>query len=414
MVVEGSLKSERESDGGEALLFVADRAGRGRMKVEMGVRQGHEVPVADDGPTGSDLIVVEVEEVLEFAKDLLDLPAQGEAVDDLGGRKGQPVGDEHMGLARVSGVPGAEGDNDLLPAFESFDLGKEGIGEEDSGFARGAGNRYRALESVTRDDFLEVICVNPVASVADESIAFGLGDPGQIARGVFEERDEFFRELPGVEGLVGEGDWVGYSLLDEGFGQLEFGLELTVERAAREMIGRHVELQGDGELPLRMSEGREDGDVGLDRDGFAGDVLRRDGVGFEGVRFFAGGVINHEDALADGAAMMRGLNEAKALGIELVGVPLGLGEKILKGLVRAQRHFETGGLEAESVELQEEGRQVAQKGFAQPRGEDRSKLSGKRAKEGTDRENGVDHPHTPWAEKDGDSWFRPNGLCGGP
>jgi hypothetical protein len=124
------------------------------MEVKIGVRQQHKVPVANDGTTGSDLIVVEVEEVFEFAKDLLDLPAQGEAAEDLIGPQGEPVGDEDMGLARVSAIPGAEGDQDLLLAFESFDLGQEAIGEEDSGFARGAGNRYRVLESVTRDDFL--------------------------------------------------------------------------------------------------------------------------------------------------------------------------------------------------------------------------------------------------------------------
>jgi hypothetical protein len=121
---------------------------------------------------------------------------------------------------------------------------------------------------------------------------------------MFEEGDEVFAEVPGVEDHIGEGDWVGYRLLDKRLGQLDFGLELTVQCAQAEMLGRDIELQGDGELSFGVGEGREDGDIGLDRRGFAGDVLRRDGVGVEGIRFSAGGVINHEDAFADRAAMV--------------------------------------------------------------------------------------------------------------
>lgn len=145
-----------------------------------------------------------------------------------------------------------------------------------------------------------------------------------------------------------------------------------------------------------MSEGGEDGHVGVDGMVFPCDILRGGGIRVEGIGLFAGGVIKDEDAFAEGAAMVAGLDEAKALLVEVVGVPLGLGEEVLKGLVGAEGDLGGGGLEVESLELQKEGGEVAQEGGAQTRGADRGEADSEVGEGGRHGKGGVDHLHTPW------------------
>lgn len=235
LIVVGPLKSKGESDRREG--FATDGGLVWGVEIQVGVGEQDQMPVANDGSLGADLVVVEVEEVFEFAKEFLDLPAEGEAVEDFMGREGEAIGDEDMNVSLISAIPGADGDDDLFFASKPLDLGEEGVGEKDSRFSRGVGNRYRATEFVARDDFVEVICVNPSASEADESICFGLRNPGQILGGAFEERDKIFGEIPGVEDHVGEGDFGGYGLFYGGFGQFDLGFELGVGRAEGEGFG---------------------------------------------------------------------------------------------------------------------------------------------------------------------------------
>jgi len=95
----------------------------------MRLSEHHKMAVANGGSLGADL-VVETEEIFHFTQESLDLPAQVKVPDHPVGGEAQAVDDEHVASARVSRVPGAEGDEDLLLAPEGPDHYQEGIGEE--------------------------------------------------------------------------------------------------------------------------------------------------------------------------------------------------------------------------------------------------------------------------------------------
>jgi len=313
--------------------------------VSQGPGEMTERPVSFDPLSFSDLVLIHHEEVLQFSVAVLDAPPESIEIDNSLSRKTRIVCDQNMDFLLVFLSVRAEKNQNFQWNMAVLEFALELVGHNRLGFAIQGFEPYRLyfVPVVFFDEGNELVLLHGAAFsfdwMVDQDVSVGLGltDEGEIFR--VQRFDEIGRMgIPGVEDDRREADFLCYSVIDEFLSELDLASEV-VKGLFVEFLLFLIESEIDGKTLGfgNKSRGNEDVAHGLVAKHSA--MLISGSFCLFGIDFWTGGIIDGKNSVPCGSCSPLPLDEGNPLIVELVMIPFGIREKILKVFVLAQSHL---------------------------------------------------------------------------
>jgi len=313
-----------------AILF--DSIGEGPGKMEEG-------PMWLDPPACSDLIVLQHEEVLQFAKAALNTPSHSIQIEDQLRGKPRVVADQNVYFAWILSTIGTEKDNDFQGYLAVFDLALQGIGFNVSDLSIRTMNSYWLyfMPVMLFDEGNELVlpheAVLPTDRMINPDVPIGLdlSDDGEALR--VQRLDKPGRMgIPGIKNHNGKPDLLGYGVVDELLGQLYFAFELR-QSFFIEFFLLLIESEINKKVLGLRGKGRGDENVADRFVSQCATVLVSGAFRFLGEYLGTGGIIDDQDAIRRRSRSALFLYKSDSFTIELLVIPFGFREEVLEALV---------------------------------------------------------------------------------